>query len=172
MEVARKMVNKHYSRWEPEAREDLVSEVMIKYHRQWGRDEHPESVGSWLRPVIRTTAIDIHRKGANDATKVVDVADEVLERLFASSRGSSLPVIEDAMRRQLLGLLSPSDAELIQLRHFSNLTTAAIAAHLGKTAPTVTKALTTARKRLKAALELPENEILLEELKASHPQVY
>lgn len=171
--VARKMVNKHYGGWKPDAREVLVSEVMIKYHRHWGRHGQPESVGAWLRPVIFTTAIDIHRKGPNDPEKVADdVTDAVLKRLFASSRGASRPAIDDDLWRRMLGLLSPSDAELINLRYFDNLTVAAIAAHLGKKAPTVTKALTTARKRLKAALERPENKSLLEELRASHPHVY
>jgi RNA polymerase sigma factor (sigma-70 family) len=96
-------------------------------------------------------------------------ADVVVE-IFRESRGTSFGAIQARVVDQALGLLSPSDREVFQLRFLEDLPSTEVAARLGITVNTVDQRARRARTRLREALAA--RPALLNELAAGHPKVY
>lgn len=173
LEVAQRVAARTYNGWSPERRDDLVSEVMIKYWRTWEEGPGPDSVRGWLTQVIRTTAINMHaaeqrrladQPGGEDAT-------ETLDRMFDAVRVRlSHNIVSDQVIESTLELVGPRERQLIELKYLDNLRTAAIAEQLEMTVAATSQAIH--RAKIALATALTGNPALLEELRAAMPRLY
>lgn len=137
-------------------RDDLVGEVLAKYHKKWGRGRGPDHLGAWLKPVVERTIIDeLRRRGARP--KMAALLDSTegrvpFEDLLVSLRTPSLhlhyaKLLDDAMRE--IARQHPADPALIEWRYAYGLELAEIAARLGVSEDTAKKRVQRATTRLR-----------------------
>jgi RNA polymerase sigma factor (sigma-70 family) len=175
LDTARRIARGRYGGWSIADREDLVSEVMIKYWIAFGADGGPDTPRGWLSNVIQRTAIDMHRaqvrrpafpKGdMSPAENWLDGWLGAVEHVGPGKRVASRELIA-----QVLGLVNGEERELLTLMYLDRRSTAEIAQMSGKSVHAISQAVHRAKIRLIAALTA--NADLLEELRAPMPRLY
>lgn len=178
----REMVGRKYGGWPAEQdREDLVSIVLAKYFKRWGRgpgpdDPGPDPLRSWLTPVIRNAGIDVHRARPDEVLADErepddqDVEGWDLEQALAATGSPSLVSAQRDVWSRAFALLGGYERDLLVDKYVDQLPAAAIAAKIDKSVDATHKATQRALKHLQQALqEVPE---LQAELWRLHPRPY
>lgn len=167
-----KVVAAKYSGWKAEDREDLVSLVYEKYFKMFGKGTppansagEPEIPVAWLKTVVKTTAIDLHKKREGRRERAVDFDGEELRSALATAlrdlRTPSLLAGRGVAVHEALGRLRERDRELIHRRYVLDESLQPIADATGKNYEATKRAVQRAVGRLR-------NEILADdELKAA-----
>lgn len=139
-------------------REDLVGVVLTKYHNKWGRDERPDRLGAWLKPVVEASIVDeLRRQGARPRIANLPNDDEGVrfdELLVALRTPSSVAHTSKLLGDALAEVAKkyPTDVELIRLRYLNDLDLTEIAIRLGVGEETAKKRLQRATTRLRNAV--------------------
>jgi RNA polymerase sigma-70 factor, ECF subfamily len=111
------------------------------------------SVAAWLLTVVRYRAIDVARSNGRHASRRADEA-QVPMRAVADDPLEIAVKHDDARRLHAsLALLPDSQAEVIALAYYGELTHTEIAAHLGLPAGTVKGRMRLALQKLQANIE-------------------
>jgi len=98
--VTRRMVRHRFGGWSPADQDDLVSVVLEKYFKKWGRGPGPAPLGPWLKPVVRNAGIDLFRARPKNPFRARPKPDVLLTKLplVDSSHGrvgfSALPHLD------------------------------------------------------------------------------
>lgn len=176
LQLARQVAAHDYNWWSPEAREDLVSEVMIKYWQKWDRGPGPDNPRAWLRVATRNTAINLHAARQRRPELLVagggeghdTDSDGLLDSMFANVRRQRLPtpstiVVDRKMLHRVLRLVAKPQRRLIQMKYLDNLSAAEIAAALGMSLDSVNQAVSRAKRAL--GKELSDRPDLIGELR-------
>jgi len=162
------IVNKKYGGWSEDDRADLVALVVEKYLWKFGKESlpkndhgEPDVPFKWLKTVVTTTAIDMHRKQEARSAEVVD---------FGAPAANGRPELVDALRdlatpslismrgvaaQQALDLLAadyPFDRDLLYWRYIRGVDLSEIAARIGKSREATKKAVQRAVARLRTAV--------------------
>jgi RNA polymerase sigma-70 factor (ECF subfamily) len=122
---------------------DVVQDTLAEAHRRLPEylQTRPLPFYPWLRQIAWNRLVDLHRRHVRSRRRAVgrDVsidarsAARLLERLASSGSVASRHVIREELRRRVqdaLAKLSPTDREVIVLRHFEQLAVADVAAVL------------------------------------------
>ena len=156
-------------------REDLVSEVMIKYWLKFGKDGGPDRPRAWLATVIVTTAISMNRAAdrrpsfpRGDMAPVRHWLDGWLGTVDHIGPGKRVASRE--LIAEVLGLVTGPERELLTLMYPDRRSTADVAQHLGKTTAATRQAVHRAKEHLMGALAAHPG--LLEELRAPMPRAH
>lgn len=164
------------------AREDLAATVVQKYFVTFGRRGRPHNLHAWLATALRTTAIDLHRAGERNPEVPIDPlprpsADEAvtgpeLALLLGEiplERKPAYKVVAADLRAEVLGLISPQEADLVRWKYLERMTAEEIAGRTGKTVAATTKAVNRATQSLRTALDAhPE---LTNDLREAYPRL-
>jgi RNA polymerase sigma factor (sigma-70 family) len=127
---------------EPADAADLLADVFVVAWRH--REQPHDDPRLWLFGVARKV-LAAHRRGKRTQTALADrLREQVVEQYE--------PSLDDLHVCELLGHLSGSDRELIELVIYDQLTPAEIAALLGKSPGTIRVRIHRARQRLQAVL--------------------
>lgn len=172
--TARSMVAAYYSGWPAADRDDLVSVVLEKYFKKWGRGPGPDPLGPWLTTVVKNAARDLHRANARKDSDKLGLGNETeadwdLERALRDL-GTPSRLVGGLAWDQAFALLRPSDRDLIVWRYVDGDTVEDIAGRLGKNTEAVRKSLQRAVQRLNSVLN--DHPELRNELRAGHPRLY
>lgn len=179
LELATRSARAQYGGWSEVDRENLVTEVMIKYWQTFGNGPGPDNNRAWLSRVIGDTAIDAKRGDAvrpsvPAGNMAVDLDPthawvngwlRAVEKIGPSNSIASSPLMDET-----LDLLSASDRELITRKYLYCDPTRQIAAILGSTETATSQAIGRAKRRLSIALTA--EPALLKELREAMPQAY
>jgi len=176
LHLARQVAAHDYNRWSPEARDDLVSDVMVKYWKKWDHGPGPDSPRAWLRVATRNTAINLHAARERRPELLVSGggegadagSDGLLDSMFANVRRQRLPtlstiVVDRKMLHKVLRLVGKHQRRLIQMKYLDNLSAAEIAEALGMSLDSVNQAVSRAKRAL--AHELSNRPDLVRELR-------
>ena len=174
-ELARPVVSRRgrASGLSPEDREDLLQDVLAKYHSTWTVGQ-PDNVEAWLETATRNAIVDRVRVAERrPAALYAEGSDDPLALAVAAMR-SSLATSDQPVRasvvRKVFGMIPDSDAELMHQRYIQGGTAAELAAELGISVANLDQRTTRANRRLREALiDRPD---LVAELRAPHPRVY
>ncbi len=123
--------------------EDLLHDAIIKAFAHGRKFEHANAAEQYVRRTMQTLAIDRHRSLAAARRAV---ARDIDPEPAPQDRDAALDV-EIAMRA-----LSAQERACVLMRYYDDLTTPAIAQHLGLADGTVKRYLSNARDKLAAAL--------------------
>lgn len=122
---------------------DLTQTVFLKAYRALGSFDHQHRFYSWIYRIMMNEALNFVQRRKP--------AEELDERVPDSARGpddhAHASALEDEVQQALLEL-SPSDRQILVLRHFEDLSHHEIGAILGIADQTVKSRLYTARQRL------------------------
>jgi RNA polymerase sigma-70 factor (ECF subfamily) len=126
--------------------EDIAQEAFLSTYRRWGRVQHYDRPGAFVRRVALNLAVSRLRRGVREVA--------ALERLFSQPR-SELTVWPDAFW-DLVRELPRRQRQVVALRYVEDYSVAEIAAVLDLAEGTVRAQLHTARRRL--AVQLDQSE--------------
>ena len=175
--MAEALALQRYTSWTPQDREDLVSEVMIKYFRKFGRDSSPVNPRGWVGQVLRTTAIDLHR--AKPRERPVDPqpvrsealqASELDELLGITLRTPSLSAVSGDLLGRVFALVDTDQAELLRWKYLEGASAADISERTNRTLAATNQAVNRAKKALHAAL-VAESGLAMD-LRSAFPRLY
>jgi len=142
----------------PAESEELSQEVFLKVYRALDRYNPKYRFSTWLFRVAQNAAIDLLRKRRLKLAPMqwVGVDGQVQEREFPSEERDPYRVARNLERRQAITAaidgLKGEYRELIQLRHYAELTYEQIAEFKGMPLGTVKNKLFRGRRMLKARL--------------------
>jgi len=142
----------------PAESEELSQEVFLKVYRALDRYNPRYRFSTWLFRVAQNAAIDLLRKRRLKLAPMqwVGVDGQVQEREFPSEERDPYRVARNLERRQAISAaidgLKGEYRELIQLRHYAELTYEQIAEFKGMPLGTVKNKLFRGRRMLKARL--------------------
>ena len=124
--------------------QDALQDAFLNAHRALHTFDRERVFYSWFYAILRNCC---YRLLARRGTDVVDhpVRLELLE-------SPGVPVDDRLAIERALAALSPTDREIVMLRHFDGLSYAELAASLGIPIGTVMSRLFNARKRLRDGL--------------------
>jgi RNA polymerase sigma-70 factor (ECF subfamily) len=124
--------------------QDAVQDAFLNAHRALRTFDRERVFYSWFYAILRNCC---YKRLARRRTDAVDqgVQLDLLE-------SPTLPVDERLAIERALAALSPTDREVVMLRHFDGLSYAELAASLGIPIGTVMSRLFNARKRLRDGL--------------------
>jgi len=130
--------------------EDIASDVFVKALKSLGSfEERGLPMGAWLFKIAHNLVVDFHRR--NSQSKKVDIAEVEIE-------GPSNPAIDTEKKlelervQQAMNYLTEDQREIVQLRFFGGLSSAEVAAMLGKSDGAVREAQSSALKKLRTRL--------------------
>ena len=138
--------------------QELSQEVFLKVYRALDRYNPRYRFSTWLFRVAQNAAIDLLRKRRLKLVPMqrVGVYGETREREFPSEERDPYQVLRNLERRDAIGAaidsLTDEYRELIQLRHFAEMTYEEIAEFKGMPLGTVKNKLFRGRRMLKARL--------------------
>ncbi len=138
--------------------QELSQEVFLKVYRALDRYNPRYRFSTWLFRVAKNAAIDLLRKRRLKLVPMqrVGVYGETREREFPSEERDPYRVLRNLERRDAIGAaidtLTDEYRELIQLRHFAEMTYEEIAEFKGMPLGTVKNKLFRGRRALKARL--------------------
>ena len=138
--------------------QELSQEVFLKVYRALDRYNPRYRFSTWLFRVAQNAAIDLLRKRRLKLVPMqrVGVYGETREREFPSEERDPYEVLRNLERRDAIGAaidsLTDEYRELIQLRHFAEMTYEEIAEFKGMPLGTVKNKLFRGRRMLKARL--------------------
>ena len=138
--------------------QELSQEVFLKVYRALDRYNPKYRFSTWLFRVAQNAAIDLLRKRRLKLVPIqrVGVDGETQEWEFPSEERSPYRVLRNVERREAISAaidgLKEEYRELIQLRHFAELTYEEIAEFKGMPLGTVKNKLFRGRRMLKARL--------------------
>jgi RNA polymerase sigma-70 factor (ECF subfamily) len=138
--------------------QELSQEVFLKVYRALDRYNPRYRFSTWLFRVAKNAAIDLLRKRRLKLVPMqrVGVDGEAREREFPSEERDPYRVLRNLERRDAIGAaidtLTDEYRELIQLRHFAEMTYEEIAEFKGMPLGTVKNKLFRGRRLLKARL--------------------
>ena len=138
--------------------QELSQEVFLKVYRALDRYNPRYRFSTWLFRVAKNAAIDLLRKRRLKLVPMqrVGVYGETREREFPSEERDPYQVLRNLERRDAIGAaidsLTDEYRELIQLRHFAEMTYEEIAEFKGMPLGTVKNKLFRGRRVLKARL--------------------
>lgn len=141
-----------------EESQELCQEVFLKVYRALDRYNPKYRFSTWLFRVARNAAIDLLRKRRLKLVPIQRVAadGETQEWEFPSEDKDPYRVLRNVERREAIGAaidgLKEEYRELIQLRHFAEMTYEEIAEFKGMPLGTVKNKLFRGRRMLKARL--------------------
>lgn len=151
--------------------DDVVSEVMIKFHNKFGNDDEPDNLAAWLHTVTQNTGRDLikaHRR--RDADRLDDEDDGFDLPSLLETSSTSLRALQPYFFDQLLVLLADNEAELIRMKYVENRAYADIAESIHKSEPATRKAVSRAVASLQKALGLQPD--VVDELKLAMSRMY
>ena len=138
--------------------EELSQEVFLRVYRALDRYNPKYRFSTWLFRVAKNAAIDLIRKRRLKLVPMqrVGVDGQAQEREFESEERDPYRTLRNVERRQAIGAaidgLKEEYRELIQLRHFAEMTYEEIAEFKGMPLGTVKNKLFRGRRMLKARL--------------------
>ena len=138
--------------------EELSQEVFLRVYRALDRYNPRYRFSTWLFRVAKNAAIDLIRKRRLKLVPIqrVGVDGQVKEREFESEERDPYRTLRNVERRQAIGAaidgLKEEYRELIQLRHFAEMTYEEIAEFKGMPLGTVKNKLFRGRRMQKARL--------------------
>ncbi|MYA08363.1 MAG: sigma-70 family RNA polymerase sigma factor [Holophagales bacterium] len=138
--------------------EELSQEVFLRVYRALDRYNPRYRFSTWLFRVAKNAAIDLIRKRRLKLVPMqrVGVDGKAHEREFESEERDPYRTLRNVERRQAIGAaidgLKEEYRELIQLRHFAEMTYEEIAEFKGMPLGTVKNKLFRGRRMLKARL--------------------
>lgn len=138
--------------------EELSQEVLLRVYRALDRYNPKYRFSTWLFRVAKNAAIDLIRKRRLKLVPMqrVGVDGQTQEREFESEERDPYRTLRNVERRQAIGAaidgLKEEYRELIQLRHFAEMTYEEIAEFKGMPLGTVKNKLFRGRRMLKARL--------------------
>ncbi|MYB19388.1 MAG: sigma-70 family RNA polymerase sigma factor [Holophagales bacterium] len=138
--------------------EELSQEVFLRVYRALDRYNPKYRFSTWLFRVAKNAAIDLIRKRRLKLVPMqrVGVDGQTQEREFESEERDPYRTLRNVERRQAIGAaidgLKEEYRELIQLRHFAEMTYEEIAEFKGMPLGTVKNKLFRGRRMLKARL--------------------
>jgi len=138
--------------------EELSQEVFLRVYRALDRYNPKYRFSTWLFRVAKNAAIDLIRKRRLKLVPMqrVGVDGKAHEREFESEERDPYRTLRNVERRQAIGAaidgLKEEYRELIQLRHFAEMTYEEIAEFKGMPLGTVKNKLFRGRRMLKARL--------------------
>lgn len=138
--------------------EELSQEVFLRVYRALDRYNPKYRFSTWLFRVAKNAAIDLIRKRRLKLVPMqrVGVDGQAQEREFESEERDPYRTLRNLERRQAIGAaidgLKEEYRELIQLRHFAEMTYEEIAEFKGMPLGTVKNKLFRGRRMLKARL--------------------
>ena len=141
-----------------EESEELTQEVFLRVYRALDRYNPRYRFSTWLFRVARNASIDLIRKRRLKLVPMQRVAPDgqAREREFESEERDPYRVMRNLERRDAIGAaidgLRDDYRELIQLRHFAEMTYEEIAEFKGMPLGTVKNKLFRGRRMLKARL--------------------
>jgi len=138
--------------------EELSQEVFLRVYRALDRYNPKYRFSTWLFRVAKNAAIDLIRKRRLKLVPMqrVGMDGQAREREFESEERDPYRTLRNVERRQAIGAaidgLKEEYRELIQLRHFAEMTYEEIAEFKGMPLGTVKNKLFRGRRMLKARL--------------------
>jgi RNA polymerase sigma factor (sigma-70 family) len=175
LDTARAIAGSRYGGWNATDREDLVSEVMIKYWLKFGQHGEPDRLRAWLATVIVTTAISMNR--AQERRPSVPKGDMIPVQHWLDGWlgtvdhvGPGKTVASRELIAEVLGLVSKPERDLLTFMYLDRRSTTDVAHQLGKTTGATSQAVHRAKEHLLEALA--EQPGLLEELRAPMPRAH
>lgn len=138
--------------------EELSQEVFLRVYRALDRYNPQYRFSTWLFRVAKNAAIDLIRKRRLKLVPMqrIGVDGQAQEREFESEERDPYRTLRNVERRQAIGAaidgLKEEYRELIQLRHFAEMTYEEIAEFKGMPLGTVKNKLFRGRRMLKARL--------------------
>ncbi|MDE2689045.1 MAG: sigma-70 family RNA polymerase sigma factor [Acidobacteriota bacterium] len=142
----------------PQESEELSQEVFLRVYRALDRYNPKYRFSTWLFRVARNAAIDLIRKRRLKLVPMqrVGTDGQAREREFESEERDPYRTLRNLERRHAIGAaidgLREEYRELIQLRHFAEMTYEEIAEFKGMPLGTVKNKLFRGRRMLKARL--------------------
>ena len=142
----------------PQESEELSQEVFLRVYRALDRYNPQYRFSTWLFRVARNAAIDLIRKRRLKLVPMqrVGTDGQAQEREFESEERDPYRTLRNLERRHAIGAaidgLREEYRELIQLRHFAEMTYEEIAEFKGMPLGTVKNKLFRGRRMLKARL--------------------
>jgi RNA polymerase sigma-70 factor (ECF subfamily) len=133
--------------------EDVYQQVLLEAWQR-GRTYDPAraSLRTWLATIARSRAIDHLRRRIPEPRDPADSADG--RRLDRGGEWEPAAQLVDRMTlEQLLGRLTPEEADVVRLRYQFGLSQSQISAHTGVALGTVKSRTASALRRLRAMLE-------------------
>ncbi len=132
--------------------DDIVQRVFLQAHRALPTLRDADRLRAWLYQTTRRAIADHYRQPSRRREVA---SNEALDLLPASPTAADEQPLKSlaACLGPLLGSLTPSDREALQLVELEGLRQAAAAAHLGLSVSGMKSRVQRARMRLKAAVE-------------------
>jgi RNA polymerase sigma-70 factor (ECF subfamily) len=124
--------------------QDAVQDAFLNAHRALRTFDRERSFYSWFYAILRNCCYK------RLARRRIDAVDDTVRLELLES--PTLPVDDRLAIERALAALSPTDREVVMLRHFDGLSYAELAASLGIPIGTVMSRLFSARKRLRDGL--------------------
>ena len=135
--------------------EEVAQDIFVKAYRALADFKGASKFSTWLYTIVTTTCISFLRKKKLDIHSLDN--EKVLETIENRDSGMSANQVEQksriAMVNQAIALLSPDDAEIVQLFYKGEQTLEEIARVLGIEANNVKVRLHRARTRLKEKMQ-------------------
>lgn len=165
LESATRAVRARHGLVPPDAEDDVVQEVMLRYLRAFPDGNEPDNLDGWTTAAVANLAIDKFRARERRDQGRLDEDVDLLDRLLPRGGGLSSDVAQRKIMMSALALLNDRDRILIQLRHLDNLPARDVAAKLDMEPAAVDQAVRRARQRFERAIE--ERPDLYQELRGN-----
>jgi RNA polymerase sigma-70 factor (ECF subfamily) len=139
------------------AARDVVQESFLKVYSSLGQLQSPDKFKSWLRNVVRTTALDWRRRNKK-GVQSLDAVDSDEGQIDAPARDESTTAIADqgelrAKVREEIDRLPESHREVVALKYLDGKSYEEIEAITGLSQATIESRLFRARQKLKTRFE-------------------
>lgn len=138
---------------------DVVQESFLKVHTSLSSLKEPEKFKSWLRNVVRTTALDWRRRNKKGVQSLDALESPEGENLMLEAPNTGPPeqvTDTDELRRRVreeIEKLPESHREVVALKYLDGRSYDEIAALTGLSQATIESRLFRARQKLKARFE-------------------
>ena len=138
------------------ASRDVVQESFLKVYTSLSSLKEPEKFKSWLRNVVRTTALDWRRRNKKGVQSLDALETEDLAPEAPDAGPPELVHDQDELRRRVreeIEKLPESHREVVALKYLDGKSYEEIAALTGLSQATIESRLFRARQKLKTTLE-------------------
>jgi RNA polymerase sigma-70 factor, ECF subfamily len=139
---------------DPDRAEDVLSEIVLRVHRNIGRVEDREHLIRWLYRITRNAIIDEYRRAERDRTRHDALPADLAEAAADIPDEEQPAVLHElaACMRPLLDRLPPEQRRALELTELEGLTQTAAAAREGVSVSGMKSRVQRGRRRLAALL--------------------
>jgi RNA polymerase sigma-70 factor (ECF subfamily) len=139
---------------DPDRAEDVLSEIVLRVHRNIGRVEDREHLVRWLYRITRNAIIDEYRRADRERTRHDALPADLAEAVADMPEDDQPGVLDElaSCMRPLLGRLPDEQRRALELTELDGLTQTAAAAREGVSVSGMKSRVQRGRHRLAALL--------------------